>query len=70
MYIFLNLRNPDHHNRCSMQELFNALSSSHQETLLSWNEEDRSVSPQADVLGAPLEEGENLYRDLQMSYKQ
>ena len=37
--------------------------------LMLWNTEDKSVSLQADVLGAPLEEGKNLYKDLQLCYK-
>ena len=36
--------------------------------LLSWAEDDRTMSGQADVLGAPLEEGKDLYKDLQFLY--
>ena len=38
-------------------------------TLLAWSEEDKQVSAEADVLGAPLIEGSELYMDLQTCYK-
>ena len=37
--------------------------------LLKWSARDRSVSPQASMLGAPLEEGKGLYTNLQFKYK-
>ena len=37
--------------------------------LLKWTVKDRSVSPQASMLGAPLEEGRDLYENLQFKYK-
>ena len=37
--------------------------------LLKWTAKDRSVSPQASMLGAPLEEGRGLYPNLQLRYK-
>ena len=37
--------------------------------LLKWTANDRSVSPQASMLGAPLEEGRGLYPNLQLKYK-
>ena len=38
--------------------------------LLKWSEEDKSVHPEADKLGADLLYGEGLYKDLQVKYKQ
>ena len=37
--------------------------------LLKWAEEDKSVHPQADKLGADLIHAEDLYKDLQVLYK-
>ena len=37
--------------------------------LVKWTAKDRSVSPQASMLGAPLEEGRGLYPNLQLRYK-
>ena len=37
--------------------------------LLNWTEEDLGVSPEASMLGAPLEEGKGLYTTLQLKYK-
>jgi serine/threonine protein kinase len=39
------------------------------EQLLAWSEEDQIVSSQVTVLGAPLEEGKNLYPGLQNAYQ-
>ena len=38
------------------------------QSLLDIPEEDRSSHPQAGVLGASLEAGENMYQDLQSTY--
>ena len=61
-------RNPDYHKRPSFKDLFIGLSVGNQDVLLSWAEDDRTMSGQADVLGAPLEEGKDLYKDLQFLY--
>ena len=37
--------------------------------ILQWNSEDLAVSKMASILGAPLIEGENLYKNLQLSNK-
>ena len=37
--------------------------------LLKWTAKDLNVSPQASMLGAPLEEGKGLYTNLQFKYK-
>ena len=36
--------------------------------MLEWTEEDRSIHPQADELGADLQCTESLYKDLQVLY--
>ena len=61
-------RNPDHKKRSEMSEILTEFLTQ-RNALMLWNTEDKSVSPQADVLGAPLEEGKNLYQDLQLCYK-
>ena len=38
--------------------------------LLKWSEEDQSTHPGADKLGADLLVAQDLYRDLQVLYKQ
>jgi hypothetical protein len=38
--------------------------------LLNWTEEDKSTHPGADKLGANLLSTQDLYKDLQMVYKQ
>ena len=62
------LRNPDHHSRSTFEDLTSDLTRD-PEALLSWREEDKTVSPKAAVLGAPLEEGKHLYQDLQEKYQ-
>ena len=37
--------------------------------LLKWSEEDKSVHPEAAMLGADLLYGKGLYKDLQISYQ-
>ena len=37
--------------------------------LLKWSEEDKAVHPEAAKLGADLLSAQDLYRDLQASYK-
>ncbi len=63
------LRNPDYNKRPSFDELFGILNGS-DEDLLEWSEEDkiRAGSPEAMIIGSPLEHGKPLYRDLQISY--
>ena len=57
-------RHPDTASRPTFSELCQSLSQSESE-LLGWSEEDMSIHPQAAVLGAPLEAGKDLYRELQ-----
>lgn len=60
-------RNPDYHQRVSFDNLTARLSEN-PASLLAWTEEDQASAPQANVLGAPLEEGAALYQDLQKLY--
>ena len=39
------------------------------DSLLWWSPQDEMVSARCTELGAPLEEGQNLYLDLQIVYK-
>ena len=57
-------RHPDPVARPTFSELYQALSQPESE-LLGWSEEDMRVHSQAAVLGAPLEAGKDLYRELQ-----
>ena len=63
----LLFRNPDHHQRVSFSALAAQLSEN-PTSLLAWTEGDQATAPQANILGAPLEEGAALYQDLQMLY--
>ncbi|KAL5473082.1 hypothetical protein EMCRGX_G027524 [Ephydatia muelleri] len=61
--------NPQHAYRPSFAELHEYLGAS-DDTILAWSPIDKEVSPQASVLGAPLSEGLELYKNLQQSYRQ
>ena len=56
-----------HTSRPSFTEVVEALSEPEID-LLCWSEEDTAVHPQAEVLGAPLEAGVDLYPELQGTY--
>ena len=56
-------RNPSHNGRPSASDICGEFCKS-ERILLSWKKED-IVSPSAQVLGGPLSEGEELYKDLQ-----
>ena len=64
----MHSRNPQHHSRLSFEDLTRELAR-HPEELLSWSAQDKAVSSKAVVLGAPLEEGRQLYQELQEKYK-
>ena len=66
MLAYAHSRNPED-GRPAFREISDSLSSD-ESALLAWKEEDQQVSPEAAVLGAPLEEGMNLYPDLQNTY--
>ena len=57
-------RHPDTASRPTFSELYQALSQPDSE-LLGWSEADMRVHSQAAVLGAPLEAGKDLHRELQ-----
>ena len=60
-------RHSDASRRPTFSAIFNMLS--HSDThLLSWNDQDKVVHPQASCLGAALEAGDRLYPDLQDYY--
>ena len=60
-------RNPSHNDRPSASDISGEFCKS-ERILLSWKKED-IVSPSAQVLGGPLSEGEELYKDLQFLYR-
>lgn len=61
-------RNPNPSNRPSFLEISTFLSVE-DDVLLSWSNEDLEVSNAAHLLGSSLEEGKNLYLNLQNAYK-
>ena len=61
------IRCPDDHARPSFRDIHLSLSQN-QAFVLHVPEEAASTHPQAAVLGAPLEAGENMYIELQKSY--
>ena len=64
----LNLRNPEHHQRPSFEEICAYL---RQQPINKWNQDDDSVSATEDgnvPLGAELEAATHLYLDLQETY--
>ena len=64
----LSVRKPEATERPRFTKLMTAFLSN-PSLLLKWTEKDLSVSPQASMLGAPLEEGRDLYQNLQLKYK-
>ena len=64
----MHYRNRQHHSRPTFEDLTRKLAR-HPEELLSWSEQDKAVSSKAAVLGASLEEGRQLYQELQAKYK-
>ena len=67
-YLLTMCRNPAYSARPTFGAIFGYLNAP-DEQLLKWSEEDRSVSYRAAVLGAPLTEGSELYKDLQFTYQ-
>ena len=61
-------RHPEHHSRPTFEDITGKLAGD-PEVILSWSEADKAASPKAVALGAPLEEGQLLYEDLQQMYK-
>ena len=64
----LSVRNPEATERPKFTKLMTAFLSN-PSLLLKWTAKDLSVSLQASMLGAPLEEGRDLYQNLQFEYK-
>ena len=65
--ILLSFRHPETAGRPSFLDISRQLSLPDSE-LLQWAERDKSVYPEATQLGTDLLCGEELYRDLHMSY--
>ena len=66
-HLILFIRCPDHNARPSFKDI-NMSFSQDQAFVLHVPEEAASTHPQAAVLGAPLEAGENMYIELQKSF--
>ena len=66
---FLLYRHPTSSVRPDFQEVTQKLSLPDTK-LLKWSMEDKSVHPEAAKLGANLLCGEELYKDLQLKYKE
>ena len=65
--IFCAARNPDHNARPSAIGVVVKLTQP-ESTLLAWTEEDKEAFSGGSKLGAPLEMGESLFKDLQETY--
>lgn len=69
MFLFV-CRNPDLNSRPQFGQIAEVLAGD-SECLLGWSDEDKQIGGKnAMKLGAPLENGNNLYYDLQMQYRQ
>ena len=66
-YSILSYRNPNKDQRPSFESLEKSLREP-TEKILGWNDSDTQSCPEAQMLGAPLEHGQKLYRDLQDAY--
>ena len=55
-------------NRPKFSEIFEYLSI-HEDILLHWSDDDLAISDVAHLLGAPIDETEHLYIDLQNFHK-
>jgi len=63
-------RNPEPKSRPQFQQITQLLASN-RNYLLSWSDEDREIAgEEASKLGAPLESANDLYFDLQTTYRQ
>ena len=71
MYTIAYARNPDRTERPTFGKLVQYFKEP-EEQLLNWTEEEDVVkyNPQMAVLGGPLEDGKDLYIDLQKVYSQ
>jgi serine/threonine protein kinase len=67
-HLMIQCWNPTASLRPSSSELLQDLTGAEESCLLQWREEDSRCHPQAHLLGAPLEAGESLYRELQLTY--
>ena len=62
-------RNPDPRSRPQFGQIVNILTGNN-EDLLQWSDEDKQIcGKEAMMFGAPLELANDLYYDLQLTYK-
>ena len=61
-------RHPDCHSRVSFTEVVQSLNYD-QRSLLQMDPSDKTGTPLSLTLGAPLEHGQDLHKDLQDTYK-
>ena len=61
-------RNPDHQSRPSFGAICQDYLKQPSSRLLYWAPEDNNLSPAVGIPGAPLEEAEKLFLDLQKKY--
>ena len=64
LYVY---REPDPKKRITFDNMFGKLCSG-SGMILKWKDEDNTSSPLCSVLGAPIEHGQELYKDLQDLY--
>ena len=67
LYILFLFRNKDNHNRPQFRDIHLSLSQN-DEHVLKIPDEALQTHPQAGILGAPLEAGENMYINIQKTY--
>ena len=66
-FFFFFCRNPETHSRPKFGDIVQSLRQP-KEIVLVISDEAHLTHPQAGVLGAPLEAGENMYIELQKTY--
>ena len=69
MYLWIYIRNSDPRSRPQFGQLVNVLAGN-SGYLLGWSDEDKQAcSKEAMTLGSPLEAANDLYYDLQFTYR-
>ena len=67
IYKYASYRHPDSSSRPDFVSVVQQLSLPDTK-LLKWSEEDKTIDPEAAILGAGLDKAVNLYQDLQKQY--
>lgn len=62
-------RNPSQGDRLSFDSICHYYSDTSEESLLTWEKEDKDISQRASEIGAPISEGYRLYTELQHEYR-